>query len=650
MASHQDSDSARASGLNILSGRLGTTRKVLVDDHVIDQDGPISSVLDPNGSDRVVTLPSLVQGGGLFYIISNVSVGNVLNVRSANGLDIETILPRQMMMFISSEAEWLTSAGLARAAGPTHRAGQVPDPGPVVQALRFLREDMEWGSVFVSGVVDAYKFMTDGTHTSIGTGPDTFKFRSSNNSIVPTVTNNDPVHGDSVDFLINQAAVDHNALFNYFPDRHIDHTAVVLTAGLGISGGGDIAASRSFALDFSELAVVVPTLADFGVFHDVSAGLPGAATWANINAIFDHNALANFVANKHIDHSLVGITAGIGLSGGGDLTSTRTLNIDFTEFDALDVITSADLIPYYDVSEADHGTVTVAQFNAALDHNSLLNYNAAEHLSASTANLRVIANISGGAALPVANTVTAILDATLSSTRGSVLYRGAAAWAALGPGTNGQFLKTLGAGADPAWGTGNAGDVVGPASATDNAAARFDTATGKLIQDSPLIVADTTAALSRSGNGGIPIQGTNTNDSASAGQIGEVISSAVLFGSAVSLTSPNALNVTSISLTAGDWIVEGHVAFLPTATTSITVLAGGISLTTNTLPAAGVLNEGAFRIQRPAFVPLAGFQSNTVPSARISINATTTVFLVAQATFTVSTLTAYGAIRARRVR
>ena len=41
----------------------------------------------------------------------------------------------------------------------------------------------------------------------------------------------------------------------------------------------------------------------------------------------DHNSLLNFVANKHIDHSTVNITAGTGLSGGGDLTATRTLNL-----------------------------------------------------------------------------------------------------------------------------------------------------------------------------------------------------------------------------------------------------------------------------------------------------------------------------------
>lgn len=43
-----------------------------------------------------------------------------------------------------------------------------------------------------------------------------------------------------------------------------------------------------------------------------------------------------------------------------------------------------------------------------------------------------------------------ILD-TISTTQGSILYRGAADWQALAPGTLGHVLQTGGAGADPSW-------------------------------------------------------------------------------------------------------------------------------------------------------------------------------------------------------
>lgn len=42
----------------------------------------------------------------------------------------------------------------------------------------------------------------------------------------------------------------------------------------------------------------------------------------------DHNQTTNYVANQHVDHSTVSITAGSGLSGGGDITATRTVTLD----------------------------------------------------------------------------------------------------------------------------------------------------------------------------------------------------------------------------------------------------------------------------------------------------------------------------------
>lgn len=56
----------------------------------------------------------------------------------------------------------------------------------------------------------------------------------------------------------------------------------------------------------------------------------------------------------------------------------------------------------------------------------------------------------------IAAEVQAILD-EISTTQGSILFRGAADWEALAPGTSGQFLKTNGAGADPEWATGGGG-------------------------------------------------------------------------------------------------------------------------------------------------------------------------------------------------
>lgn len=72
-----------------------------------------------------------------------------------------------------------------------------------------------------------------------------------------------------------------------------------------------------------------------------------------------------------------------------------------------------------------------------------------------------------------------VLDSVLGTTQGSIIYRGAAAWASLGPSTVGFVLSTNGAGANPSWiaqtgGGGSAGmlplvngDLPGPAAIAD---------------------------------------------------------------------------------------------------------------------------------------------------------------------------------------
>jgi len=74
----------------------------------------------------------------------------------------------------------------------------------------------------------------------------------------------------------------------------------------------------------------------------------------------DHDSMAGFVANEHIDHSEVDIIAGVALTGGGDLTADRTLNLDITELTeetTLDA-TNDDLL-FYDASAAAHRTVPI---------------------------------------------------------------------------------------------------------------------------------------------------------------------------------------------------------------------------------------------------------------------------------------------------
>ena len=138
--------------------------------------------------------------------------------------------------------------------------------------------------------------------------------------------------------------------------------------------------------------------------------------------------------------------------------------------------------------------------------------------------------------------------------------------------------------------------------------------------------------------------GTNTNDSATTGQIGEFISATVLTGSAVNLPiAGTAENITSISLTAGDWEVSGTVCYNQSGV-SANGSYGWISAASATLPTAP--NAGAY------FQGLLINSVGCIPIGvmRQSLASTTTVYLSAAETSSGGSVTAFGFIRARRMR
>lgn len=142
--------------------------------------------------------------------------------------------------------------------------------------------------------------------------------------------------------------------------------------------------------------------------------------------------------------------------------------------------------------------------------------------------------------------------------------------------------------------------------------------------------------------------GTTTNDNASSGQIGQIIESNIASGSAISLSNSTTANITSISLTAGDWNVWGNVVVVGAGGSVASVIDATISSTSATLstaPNGGCYNQ--IRSNTTADV------SYVLPTGtfRVSLASTTTYYLVVQAGFSVfGSATAYGYIGARRVR
>lgn len=147
-----------------------------------------------------------------------------------------------------------------------------------------------------------------------------------------------------------------------------------------------------------------------------------------------------------------------------------------------------------------------------------------------------------------------------------------------------------------------------------------------------------------SGNG--QIKGTATNDSATSGNTGETITGTTATASQTTAT-PRA--ATSVSLTAGDWDCAAVATYTPTASTSITRLEAGLN-TSVAFQTIGTVT-GTVQWLEPATIPATTSPlTMTVPTTRFSIASTTTVDLVADATFTASTMTTGGAITCTRIR
>lgn len=143
--------------------------------------------------------------------------------------------------------------------------------------------------------------------------------------------------------------------------------------------------------------------------------------------------------------------------------------------------------------------------------------------------------------------------------------------------------------------------------------------------------------------------GTTAANNANAGSVGEYIESNTAAPGIASGATGVSKNLTSITLSAGDWDVQGTIGWVPANTTTLTTHAASISLVTDTADVTFGRNN---LVTLPTAVTGVGntTSSNVVMTCRFNVSVSTTVFLVGTASFATSTLTMYGNLRARRVR
>lgn len=299
MRSHLEDN--RLDRVDIQSQLWGVDRVALTGNFTIPDDFPFMLFLDPNGSDRDVTLPAL--GRGKAHIIENVGSANSLIIKTPAGATLTTLSNVQGAMFVCSGQEW--------------------------------------------------KYLTN----TIGDALDPTEIGSPDGSISVVIQG-----GTSIAINVNPSSVHHNSLAGYIAAEHINHTGVSVTVEPGLKGGGDISATRGLSLDLAGLSVTAMANGDYLGFSDSSdSSITRRESLLHLNTFLSHTALAGFVAAEHVNHSNVNINAGVGLTGGGNIAATRTISLDFLNMSSI-TPTPDDIFAFWDMTGAQFGKRSITTF------------------------------------------------------------------------------------------------------------------------------------------------------------------------------------------------------------------------------------------------------------------------------------------------
>lgn len=169
-------------------------------------------------------------------------------------------------------------------------------------------------------------------------------------------------------------------------------------------------------------------------------------------------------------------------------------------------------------------------------------------------------------------------------------------------------------------------------------------------------VAQNTSGLVKSAG---QLLGTNTNDSAAAGFVGEYLSQSRLFSAPLAIGDATTANVTAtaLTLTAGDWDISGSIFIELGGGVTASAADWGICKTSATLPNSdnfgvpGGATSGEWRGASTAALAAAQTETYLVPTYRVSISSSTAFYLVFRINYSAAgSANVAGSIWARRAR
>jgi hypothetical protein len=381
-----------------------------------------------------------------------------------------------------------------------------------------------------------------------------------------------------------------------------------------------------------------------------------------------------------------GGTTGLTISGGpitgaGTLTLGGFLDVSSGGIGVSGAVGAANTVLRSNGTIASWGQITGSNIAANAVTNASVSTTAGIAISklAALPSLTVMANITGGSAVPTSPTVSQLLDAAFSNTQGTTLYRNVSGWSALPPGLNGQALLSGGTGANPSWQTIQGGNLGTQPNNTvlaniSGSSATPTTPTVTQLLDSALgaiqgqvvyrgasgwtvLAPGTSGALLQTGGAAAnpawstigQIKGEPSTGSAASGNIGEHIASNIVYANRVALTSSGNYDVTSITLSAGDWDISALMNFAATTSTSLTYYQCSISTTSATQANDSpwiAANYGPTTALGAAWT-----FSVAITPTRVTLSTNTTYYAVCTANWSGGTgVFAYGQLRARRMR
>ena len=205
-------------------------------------------------------------------------------------------------------------------------------------------------------------------------------------------------------------------------------------------------------------------------------------------------------------------------------------------------------------------------------------------------NVSILSNISGGAATPIQNSLTAIIDACIDNTQGDILYRNSTIWTNLAPGTAGQVLTSGGAAANVSWSSVGSGTVTSVATSTGLQGGTITT-TGTI---SFAAIAATSFWANVTGSSAVPTVQSLSILLQSANNLSDVASATTSFNNISPLTTKGDLityNSGNVRLAVGSagnlmYVSSGLPAWLATSGSGVLITsAGGTPSINSTLPA-----------------------------------------------------------------